>query len=266
MATKRKKDETSRKTARAAEPEVVEEASAPAPEDGAEDVVVAEAGAEPREDQAEDQASTDEAAPADGARDPEIVAFAQRFLVEKGFLSGGKEEAPEVTVEPIVHELPGPPRSSNPQSLLKSGREWLAALFAAMNLEVEAKSRYDKETKTLHFDLAGEGKSNLLGHTGMSPRVLESIEKVLFQFLDLEGGKYQLHIDVDAFRSRRTEHLREVADRLAEVSRAVGKSIVVAGMNDFERRVVHRKLADVDDVDTDSFGHGSFRKIRIQHN
>jgi predicted RNA-binding protein Jag len=35
-------------------------------------------------------------------------------------------------------------------------------------------------------------------------------------------------------------------------------------MNEFERRVVHRALSDAKDIDTDSHGYGTFRKIRIQ--
>ena len=100
--------------------------------------------------------------------------------------------------------------------------------------------------------------------TPVDPRVLEAMEKVLQQFLGLDDTDYQVHIDVDNFREQRSARLRELAGQLADLSKNLDKSITIAGMNEFERRVVHRALSDAKDIDTDSHGYGTFRKIRIQ--
>ena len=147
---------------------------------------------------------------------------------------------------------------------MKQGREWLSSLGGALHVEFAIKSSYDKATKTLNFDLSGEGAKSLLGANLNSPRVLEGMEKILVQFLNLAESDYIVHIDVEKFRQKRSVRLEELAGKLAELSRKVGKPVTIAGMNEFERRVVHRTLTDSESIKTDSFGYGTFRKIRLE--
>lgn len=262
-----------RQSARAAEPEVLESASKEeeveiaadaaeeAPETGASARDEAE-GTEAKEDAVEETP----AAPApQEISDGGISPFAREFFLSRGILTRPTPRDQEEDLgEEINHDLPERPKRNTPPSLMKSGRDWLSSLFVAMQVNVEPKSRYDKTDKTLYFELSGDDAQSLLGANGASPRVLESMEKVLQQFLGLEGTDYQVHIDVDNFRERRGARLRELAGQLADLSKSLDKAITIAGMNEFERRVVHRALSDAKDIDTDSHGYGTFRKIRIQ--
>lgn len=204
------------------------------------------------------------APPEDRGSDEAIAAFVDEFMRDYGFLPALPTEEDDEPVEAIHIELPSKPKRQAPPSMLKQGRAWLEGLFEGMRLQVAPTSRYDKSDRTLYFDLEGEDRRELLGASGHSPRVIEGIEKVLYQFLELDGSDYDLHVDVDNFRRERSQRLRSMALELAELSEQVDKSITIAGMNEFERRVVHRRLRDESRIKTDSFGYGTFRKIRIE--
>ena len=160
------------------------------------------------------------------------------------------------------HRATRQPIAKTPQSVMKAGRAWLEELFSRMNLQISSASRYDKNEKTLHFELEGDDRLQLLGHTGTSGKVIEGIEKVLTHYVALDE-KYTVHVDVDQFRQRHTERVREVSLELAKTAVSLSKSITVAGFNDFERRIAHQRLQSQDEIATESQGYGSFRKLRI---
>jgi len=149
------------------------------------------------------------------------------------------------------------------QGLLKQGNTWITELFTLMELQITATSTYDKNTKTLNFDLEGDGRGRLLGRRGTSPVTVEGIEKLMGDVLEIEDTNYTIHIDVDGFRRRRQVALETLAAKLADKASEVERGFVVAGMNDFERRVVHRALTDDKRVRTESLGYGTFRKLRV---
>ncbi len=295
MANKRQDDKNgnSRRSARAAEPEQLESAAEVSSATAAEVEEVAEKGgakarggrspkksgrsgpkeatssSTPLEETAQGQPA--EPAPAnepeeEAPKDPnDPKEFAQRFLMENGYITKPTKRDEDEDAEEVVHPLPAAATRGTPQGMLKQGREWLTTLAGGMNFDVEVTSSYDKGSKTLNFEISGADAAELLGPSESSPRVLEGMEKVLQQFLDIgRNDEYDLHIDVDGFRRRRSERLKKLADRLASLSRDIDKSITIAGMNEFERRVVHRHLNHDNDIKTDSFGYGAFRKIRLQ--
>ncbi len=116
----------------------------------------------------------------------------------------------------------------------------------------------------LEYNVQGGDSHLLLGAGKASAKALESIQTILKETL-VNGydTNYEVHLDVDNFRQRRTESLEQVAKGLAEAAKRVGSSITVAGFNSFERRVVHQTLSESELVTTDSEGRGSFRKLRV---
>ena len=139
----------------------------------------------------------------------------------------------------------------------------LGGLFERMALNVTAQTR--QEGKTLHIDLVGPDSLQLLGATQSSPKALEAVQTVVRAALTDEGSsKFSIIADVGGFRQKRTDRLNAIAGKLAETAAKAGQPIVVAGLNSFERRVVHHALENNEQIKTESEGHGSFRKLRLQ--
>ncbi|MEM1347670.1 MAG: R3H domain-containing nucleic acid-binding protein [Myxococcota bacterium] len=191
-------------------------------------------------------------APAPAAPEPEPAEHDERPAPKKERRAAKK---PEVDAKPK-------PRVTA-KGLLKQGGAWLSELFELMELHITARAAYDKGNKTLNFELEGEDRGRLLGRRGTSPVTVEGIEKLLGDVLEIEDTDYSIHVDVNGFRRRRQVALETLAAKLADKASDVERGFVVAGMNDFERRVVHRALTDDKRVRTESLGYGTFRKLRV---
>jgi spoIIIJ-associated protein len=165
--------------------------------------------------------------------------------------------------EPKKNEKPKP-KQWRPKARLTAGTKWLETLFEKMHLEgIEVDATLGD--KVLEYNVHGGDAHLLLGAGKASAKALESIQTILRETL-VNGydTNYDVHLDVDSFRQRRTEHLESVAKGLAKAAASIGSPLTVAGFNSFERRVVHQTLQDDSDVTTDSEGRGSFRKLRVE--
>jgi spoIIIJ-associated protein len=71
-------------------------------------------------------------------------------------------------------------------------------------------------------------------------------------------------VDVEGYRRRREESLRDLAFRMAERVRRSGRSVTLEPMPPNERRIVHLALAKDPTVGTSSVGEGESRKVAIR--
>jgi spoIIIJ-associated protein len=75
------------------------------------------------------------------------------------------------------------------------------------------------------------------------------------------GAPFQ--VDVEGYRRRREEWLRDLAFRMADRVRETGRAITLEPMPPNERRIVHLALAKDPTVATASVGEGERRKVSI---
>jgi spoIIIJ-associated protein len=144
---------------------------------------------------------------------------------------------------------------------IEFGEQWLADVFERMNfnLDVSGEAKEDK----LYFDVSGEDAEILLGVGTSAPKSIESIQTLLSAALSRVGDKRQVYVDVSGFRDQRAERLDSVAEELRDVATRLGKKVTIAGLNSYERSVVHKALEEDSSVKTESEGKGIFRKLSI---
>ncbi|MEK9181672.1 MAG: R3H domain-containing nucleic acid-binding protein [Patescibacteria group bacterium] len=78
-----------------------------------------------------------------------------------------------------------------------------------------------------------------------------------------EAGSFL--IDINGFQKKRVENIRAVAHMMSERARYFKSNIEVDPMSAFERRVVHEFLSDSTDLQTESVGFGSSRRVVIKY-
>jgi spoIIIJ-associated protein len=111
------------------------------------------------------------------------------------------------------------------------------------------------------LDIEGDDLGILIGRRGSTMAALQYLLNLMVT------RKFKQHapfaIDVDGYRQRREESLRELAFRMAERVRATGRSVTLEPMPPNERRIVHLALAKDPTVGTSSVGEGDSRKVAI---
>jgi spoIIIJ-associated protein len=113
----------------------------------------------------------------------------------------------------------------------------------------------------LVFDVGGKDLGILIGRRN---ETLQALQFMLRLMVSKEMGRWQpLVVDVESYRARRRESLRNMANRMADRAVTNQERVVLEAMPAYERRIVHIALRDNPDVTTKSIGHDKNRKVTI---
>ncbi len=164
-----------------------------------------------------------------------------------------REPTPFVSGKPI-EELSEPERET-----LETAQAVLNEMIALMGLEATVEVRSGGETARLN--VAGDDLGALIGRRGEK---LASLQHIVNLIVGRKAGQHhRVSIDVENYRGRREEQLRDVADRAAKRVIQTGKIIQLEAMPAMERRVVHMALLENGRVRTQSVGVEPNRRIVV---
>jgi len=116
-------------------------------------------------------------------------------------------------------------------------------------------------TETSKLNVKGSDLGVLIGRRGEKLASLQHLVNLIVA--RKEGQHNRIAVDVENYRGRREEQLREVAQRAAERVQKTGKIIQLEAMPAVERRIVHMALVDNPKVRTQSVGVDPSRRIVI---
>lgn len=222
--------------------------------------------------------TTDASAPTDGVAEtsgntvPEAVsaALAQlgvpRERVEVEVLAGGSRPIPgerlsgsgmaRVRVR-VIDEYAAKARELLEELLI---RMEIPAKVSVRNPTAAQKgSATGKEPVVL--DISGDDLGLLIGWRGENLRALQTVVNLMTG--DNEADGRRLILDVERYRARREDQVRELALRLAHRVKRTGQRYTLDPMQAYERRVVHITLEEDEGVKTESAGVDPHRRITI---
>lgn len=111
------------------------------------------------------------------------------------------------------------------------------------------------------LDISGDDLGLLIGWRGENLRALQTVVNLMTGDNEAEGRR--LILDVEHYRARREEQVRELAMRLAHRVKRSGQSYTLDPMQAYERRIVHITLEEDEGVTTGSAGADPNRRITI---
>lgn len=175
-----------------------------------------------------------------------------------GFLGMGAEEA-IVKVTPLSQIQ----KESNVATLAK---EALEELLSRMKLtaEVELRSSLEgasSETESIVLEVKGNDLGILIGRRGETLASLQYLVRLIVAHY--QKARVPITIDIEGYKQRRYQALRELALRLAQKAKSSGRSVTLEPMPADERRIVHLALSVNPDVTTQSIEEGEVRKVVI---
>lgn len=130
------------------------------------------------------------------------------------------------------------------------------------DVDVVLRSENDEFAGGPVIDINGPDSGLLIGRRGNTLQSLQFIvQSIVRQQFDQEGIRVAL--DVEQYRQRREDSLREMADRVASRVQQTGRGIALEPMPPSDRRVIHLYLDGREGIRTESVGYGDGRKIQI---
>jgi spoIIIJ-associated protein len=164
-----------------------------------------------------------------------------------------REPSPFVSGKP-VEEL-----SDEERETLETAKTVLSEMISLMGLNASVEIGSGGETARLN--VKGDDLGALIGRRGEK---LASLQHIVNLIVGRRAGQHhRIAIDVENYRGRREEQLRDVADRAAKRVIQTGKIIQLEAMPAIERRVVHMALLENGKVRTQSVGVEPNRRIVV---
>jgi len=199
----------------------------------------------------------------------ELGASRQELEIEvlsngsSGFLGmGAKNARIRATVKeksaPRISEVRPTRAVSDPQAA-ETAKKTLQEILRL--LEVEATVDLKEESERILLDIKGDGSGLLIGRKGQTLDALEYlINKIVHK--DAEDKK-RIVVDTENYRLRREDSLVQLAQRLAEKAKRMGRPVTISPMSAHDRRIIHLTLQDDKTLRTWSTGSGLYRKVII---
>ncbi len=139
-------------------------------------------------------------------------------------------------------------------------------LLRKMKVRAQVKARFgepddERSQAPLCVEVHGEDLSILIGRRAETLNALQLIASLIIN-KELGYG-IPLLVDVEGYRRRRYQQLRQLARRMADQAIKTGKTQVLEPMPANERRIIHIELRQYPDVRTESVGQEPRRKVTI---
>ncbi len=247
------------------EPAEPDEPAAAPVEESAPDEVLAAAAADPADEQVADLARADARRSRGGrgrggrGRNGREREHAIREPSAERAPREPRPDRPQREPAPFVPGKPEEELSDEERSTLDTARTVLTEMIGLMGLDATVEVTRGGDTARLN--VKGDDLGALIGRRGEKLASLQHIVNLIVG--RREGQHHRIAIDVENYRGRREEQLRDVADRAAKRVIQSGKIIQLEAMPAIERRVVHMALLENPKVRTQSVGVEPNRRIVV---
>ncbi|MBO0703449.1 MAG: KH domain-containing protein, partial [Candidatus Dormibacteraeota bacterium] len=115
--------------------------------------------------------------------------------------------------------------------------------------------------ESIQVDISGRDLGMLIGWRGETLRALQTMTNLLAS--RHMGAERRVVVDVEKYRQRRENTVREIAERAAMQVKVTGDPITLDAMQPFERRAIHLALQDDPAVTTGSIGEEPDRRVVV---
>jgi spoIIIJ-associated protein len=174
----------------------------------------------------------------------------------------------EVGVEaPSFRDLPV---AQDSDEAIVTARGVLTELLSFMGFEADVTTRMPETPGdgsgrvSAILDVTGVDLGLLIGRRGSTLAALQYMVNLIVNS-QMKEQTLLVGVDIEGYKRRREDALRNLALRLAERVRSSRQTITMEPMPPNERRIVHMALADEPNIATGSIGQGEDRKVVISY-
>ena len=175
-------------------------------------------------------------------------------------------KAVEVAEPDMMEDEPSEPAVQEPEEEAFSaeeaaakGKAFLQEVLKNMGIDVVIEKMIKSDKILLH--LHGKNLGILIGKHGQTLDALQYLTNLTTN--QGENARYFIMLDVENYRHRREETLKQLAHRLANRVKQNGESVTLEPMNGYERKIIHVALQNDSEVRTESEGKDPYRHVVI---
>ena len=146
---------------------------------------------------------------------------------------------------------------------LEAARQFAETLIKDLELNAAVTIYNDGNGEAL-LTISGEDSSALIGHHGDTLDAFQYLINLAANKKENDERKYtRITVDIENYREKREQTLRQLARRMAAKVKKYGKNLSLEPMSSYERRIIHSEIQLIDGVSTNSVGTESNRRVVI---
>ena len=150
---------------------------------------------------------------------------------------------------------------SFPEDPLDLGRAALQRILDAITSDAAISA--DKDADRIRLNVVGGNAAILIGKKGQTLEAIQLLVEKIVNKHNHHNDRIRIQVDIEGYLETRKTNLENLATRLADKSKRIGKPISLGQMSAHDRRIIHLALKEHPDVRTKSRGEGYMRKLVI---
>lgn len=171
------------------------------------------------------------------------------------------ETPKEPVEEPAAVEAEPAEETFTAEEAAAKAKAFLQDVLRNMGIEVMIEKMIKSDKIILH--LHGKNLGILIGKHGQTLDALQYLTNLTTN--QGEETRHFIMLDVENYRQRREETLKQLAVRLAGRVKRSGEKVVLEPMNGYERKIIHVALQNEAHVRTESEGQDPYRHVVIYY-
>jgi len=189
-----------------------------------------------------------------GGRKVKIRAWSKRESREK------LREDVEKIRDSVIPKKSSKKTSTSYSEKAKKAQEVLEGMIAWLSEPATVKIR-DESRERILLEIHGDKTGLLIGKRGQT---LDALQYLVNKMVNRNSdSSKRIEVDMEQYRKRREQSLRNMATRLGEKVKKKKKPITIEAMNAHDRRIIHMTLKGDQFLQTKSVGKGEMRKLVI---
>lgn len=141
----------------------------------------------------------------------------------------------------------------------KDAEQFMSEILTKLSENAQYNIEADEEG--VKINITGENIGFLIGYRG---ETLYSLQTIISAIANKSTEKrVRILLDIDGYRNKREQTLKELAQKKARIVEKTRKSITLEPMHPYERKIIHTVLQDNKKISTTSIGEEPRRRIVI---
>ena len=139
--------------------------------------------------------------------------------------------------------------------------EFINNLSNLLNINITSEILFNGES--FNVTLVSDNNSILIGKEG---KTLNAIQVILRQAIKQEAGiSLKVSVDVGNYKLKKMKNIEREVKQIAKEVEQSKLDATLDPMNSYERRLVHNKINEYPNLETESFGEGKHRHVVIRY-
>jgi spoIIIJ-associated protein len=132
-------------------------------------------------------------------------------------------------------------------------------------LDLDASVEIEETDEGITATVEGDDLGLFIGRHGQTIEAVQHLaQRVALKDQPRDAARQRIVVDAAGYRERRKEALERMADDAADEALANGREVALDEMSATERRIVHERLRDREDVETHSEGEEPHRHLVVK--